>query len=172
MILKPLTFFAAVYISAWGVSLVQEDQTVFNPDPPALSTTTLADSLIVFAMEYLGSPYRYGGKDPKTGFDCSGFTYFVMEKFGVKVPRASYLYQRFGKEITKDNYQKGDVILFKGSNIQEERIGHVGIIISNPGEPLQFIHASSSKTTPGVKITVFDKSPGYQQRFVGIRRVM
>ena len=128
------------------------------------------DSLIVFAKKFLGIPYRYGCSTPK-GFDCSGFTYYVFKHFLVNVPRSSRDYFSFGKEISKEECQKGDVICFKGTNPKLKRIGHVGIIISEKGEPIKFIHASSSRKNYCVTITDFNGSY-YQNRYVKIKRVL
>ena len=128
------------------------------------------DSIVLFAQNYLGTPYKYGSCDKKYGgFDCSGFTYFVFAHFGISIPRSSSAYEHFGTTIKKEDARRGDLILFTGTK-STKGVGHVGIVISNPGEPLRFIHASSSKNHPGVVITEFESSY-YPKRFVKICRV-
>lgn len=128
------------------------------------------DSLISFAEKYLGTPYRYGCCTPK-GFDCSGFTYFVFKHFKINVPRSSRDYFSYGKEVSKEECQKGDIICFQGTNPKIKRIGHVGIVISEKGEPIKFIHASSSRKNYCVMISDFTGSY-YLNRFVKIKRVL
>ena len=62
------------------------------------------------------------------------------------------------------------MIVFTGTNPKDKTVGHVGIVISELGEPIKFIHASSSSAHPGVVITSYENS-GYVKRFVGIRRL-
>ena len=69
---------------------------------------------------------------------------YVFNHFQIAVPRSSYGYTKIGKEVNLESAQPGDVILFTGSNAQVRRVGHVGIITQG-GDDLQFIHASSGK---------------------------
>lgn len=130
-----------------------------------------ADSLIHFCKKQLGTHYLYASCDPKSGFDCSGFVYFVFNHFNVKVPRSSVDYYDVGKTIHPDSFKVGDVIVFTGTNSKIRTPGHVGIILSNSGSKLQFIHSSSNKKDSGVKISVYDDSPNYKKRFLKIVRV-
>jgi cell wall-associated NlpC family hydrolase len=127
------------------------------------------DSLVKFAESFVGKPYVFGGVNPK-GFDCSGFVYYIYNNFDMKVPRVSSAYSRFGKEVTLESCQKGDIILFTGTNYDRSVVGHIGIIISDQGEPVRFIHSSSSKKHRGVVITDYINS-GYPRRYMGIRRL-
>jgi len=127
-----------------------------------------ADSLIEYATSLKGTPYRFGGTDPKTGFDCSGFVYHVMQRFAISVPRASRGYANFGQEVEKSEAQPGDVIVFTGTAMKG--IGHVGIIISEKGGPIRFVHASSARRHPEVVVTYLNDY--YTKRFVSIRRVL
>lgn len=127
------------------------------------------DSLICFAQKFLGTPYKYGASSPK-GFDCSGFVYYVYKNFGLTLPRTSRGMAHSGSNVEFCDYRKGDIILFKGTNASKNVIGHAGIVISEPGEPLKFIHSSSNKNKYGVIISEFDESPYYKKRFVKIVR--
>ncbi len=128
------------------------------------------DSLICFARAQLGKKYVYGNFHPSKGFDCSGFVYYVFDHFKVKVPRSSSQYENFGRKVPKDSCLTGDIIVFTGTNSSIRKPGHVGIIFKD-GNKLQFIHSSSDTRTPGVKISNYDKLPGYQKRFLKIVRV-
>ncbi len=147
---------------------------VFGEDAPSSAMQQLqqldkADSVVSIAREYLGTPYRYGSTAPEKGFDCSGFVWVVMKKAGVAVPRSSRGYAGFGEEIPLEECRKGDVLVFSATN--NSQIGHVGIVISEEGEPVRFIHASSSKKHPGVVITDYNKS-WYIKRFKFATRVL
>ena len=119
------------------------------------------DSLIAYANTYLGDRYRRGGTGA-VGFDCSGFTMVVFKQMGIKLPHTSAGQGLMGIQIAKNNIQKGDLVLFKGRNRRSGRIGHVGIVISEKGEPIRFIHSS---TNQGVRVDVM-QSPYYTTRFV------
>lgn len=129
------------------------------------------DSIVAFAKTLTGTTYKYGQCSPKSGFDCSGFTHYVFAHFGIDVPRASAAYATFGKEIPKDSCKPGDIIVFTGTNHRVRKPGHVGIVISEQGTPLRFIHASSSKNHYGVVETDFENS-GYVIRYIKIIRVL
>lgn len=128
------------------------------------------DSLVSFSKAQLGKNYNYANCSPKTGFDCSGFVYYVFTHFKVNVPRSSSEYSNFGREVPMDSSQTGDVIVFTGTNAAIRKPGHVGIVLTG-GSELNFIHSSSDKRTPGVKISDFKASPNYKKRFIKIVRV-
>ena len=130
-----------------------------------------ADSLIKFSKKQLGVNYNYANCTPESGFDCSGFVYYVFDHFHTKVPRSSSEYTNFGKVVPKDSAKIGDIIVFTGTDAKRRKPGHVGIIISKPGEDLLFIHSSSDKRNSGIKISNYNATPNYQKRFLKIVRV-
>lgn len=129
------------------------------------------DSLVAFSKRHIGTKYNYANCSPTSGFDCSGFVYYVFDHFNVKVPRSSSDFNNAGKTIHPDSFKVGDVIVFTGTNAKERTPGHVGIILSDAGEELKFIHSSSNKKHPGVKISTYKESPYYEKRFLKIVRV-
>lgn len=135
-----------------------------------MSIVTKADSLVEFAKSLKGKKYCYGSCIPGEGFDCSGFVYYVFSQFGMTLPRSSYLMAEVGKEIKLKNCQKGDLIFFTGTNAESKKIGHVGIIVSDKGHPVEFIHCSSGKKN-SVVITPMS-SAHYQKRFIKVMRVL
>ncbi len=130
-----------------------------------------ADALIAFAQKQIGIKYRYAQCTPKNGFDCSGFVFYVFSHFNVKVPRASMDYEKTGKLIPVDSCKTGDIIVFTGTKANNRAPGHVGIIVSNTGDGVIFIHSSSGHKKIGVILTNFTKSPYYQKRFIKISRL-
>ena len=127
------------------------------------------DSLVAFAKSLIGTPYVYASSSP-SGFDCSGFVYYVYKKFNMDVSRSSYTIGEQGKEIDTVQAMKGDIILFQGTDMNDPKIGHVGIIISEKGQPIEFIHSSSSTKNNGVVITKLTDGH-YRQRFIKVVRV-
>lgn len=108
---------------------------------------------------YLGVDYVYGGASAK-GFDCSGFTMYIMNKNGVSLPHGATAQYAYGTAVKKADLQAGDLVFFKTTDAP---IGHVGIYIGNN----QFIHASSAKY--GVIISNLGT---YGGKYVGARRVL
>jgi lipoprotein Spr len=135
------------------------------------STTINKDSLITFCKSFLGTKYCYSSCNPKKGFDCSGFVYYVYSHFNITVPRSSIEYKKYGKRISVDSSKVGDIIVFTGTNSKNRNPGHVGIVISEQGNDLQFIHSSSGKRNPGIIISSFKESPYYKNRFLKIVRI-
>lgn len=135
----------------------------------SLKNDCLSDSIVDYANKFIGKPYLYGGSSVN-GFDCSGFVYFIYGHFNISTPRSSADYGKIGKIITIDSCRKGDIILFTGTDLNHSVIGHVGIIVNESGQPIKFIHSSSSKNHQGIVITYFDDS-AYVSRFIGIRRI-
>lgn len=126
-----------------------------------------ADSLVNFALSLKGAPYRYGGESPK-GFDCSGFVFHIYRKFGLDhINRSSRTQAMQGSPVSVEEIQKGDLLFFTGTNPQIKEVGHVGIVITEPGEEVQFVHSSSNG---GVKIS--DLSGYYETRFMHAKRLI
>jgi cell wall-associated NlpC family hydrolase len=88
------------------------------------------------AEQYIGTPYRYGGTSPRTGFDCSGFVQYVYGMQGVNLPRTSRQMAGSGIAVSTSALAVGDLMLFS----QGGRISHVAIYAGNG----RFIHSSSS----------------------------
>lgn len=129
------------------------------------------DTLIKRAYSVMGTPYKWAGATPQTGFDCSGYVYWCFQPLGIATGRSASSLYNMGKKIELEDAQPGDLILFKGTNAKTTGVGHVGMVVSKKGEPLKFVHCSSSKAHWGVIETVYGGSY-YVKRYIGIRRVL
>lgn len=129
--------------------------------------TTPAE-LITFARSLTGTPYKYGSTDPAKGFDCSGFITYVFNHFGIIVPRQSVDFTSMNREIGLKQAKPGDLILFTGTDSTIRVVGHMGIIVSSPGEKIKFIHSTSGRAY-GVTETSLD--PYYTGRYMKIIRI-
>lgn len=129
-------------------------------DKPTVPTkphgTDKRSLMIAFAEKSIGTPYAWGGTTPK-GFDCSGYTTYVMKEFGVNLPRRAADQQKAALKIKQKDAQKGDLVFFNNGS----GISHVGIIVSEKGAPLTMIHASSSQ---GITITNLETSEYWKKR--------
>ena len=114
-----------------------------------------------FALQYVGYNYAWGGKDPSTGFDCSGLVYYTYQHFGYTLNRVAQDQARNGVAVSADDLQPGDILCFySGSSY----IGHSGIYIGNG----MFVHAQNSAT--GVVIT--ELAGSYYNRGFEARRIV
>ncbi len=95
------------------------------------------------AKDLLGLHYRYGGSSPDTGFDCSGFTSYVLRRFDIEVGRCSRSQSVQGREVDLTQARPGDVIAFRRS--KRSGVSHVGLVVSNDEHGLYMIHSSTSR---------------------------
>lgn len=128
--------------------------------PASYATAAVAndwgDRLVSRAMNYLGTPYRYGGTSPKTGFDCSGFVYYLYGAvFGQRIPRMPHEMVREGVTVPRNELQRGDLVLFGSRGTYT----HIGIYAGND----QFVHATH-RGSP-VMVTHMD-ADYYRTRFM------
>lgn len=137
---------------------------VLSTDKIIDTKKTSRTDIVNYALTLDSVNYNYGGTDPASGFDCSGFITYVFRHFGIAVPRSSVDFTNVGKEVPVPFAKKGDLILFTGTDSTIRVVGHMGIIIEN-SDTLKFIHSSSGKAN-GVTISPL---PGYYtSRFVKV----
>ncbi|MBJ6109238.1 C40 family peptidase [Hymenobacter sp. BT523] len=141
-------------------------------EAPASGLAATADSVVAFGLAQRGTPYVYAGVSPLTGFDCSGFIMYTFAHFGVSVPHSTALLIDVGRPVPRAEAQPGDIVVFTGTANPSTTPGHAGIVISRRGEtPLRFVHASSSRREPFVKVSQVENSD-YERRFMQVRRVL
>ena len=128
------------------------------PSDPEYSAA--GQTIVDAAKKYMGVPYVWAGTSP-SGFDCSGFVYYVYKECGYSINRTAASIYENGVFVEKSDLKVGDAICFASS---ANYIGHVGIYIGG-GE---FIHASSS----GGQVTINRLDENYYTRnYVGARRI-
>lgn len=102
---------------------------------------------VEYALQFVGGRYVYGGTDPNTGVDCSGFTRYIMANAAsINLPHSSRGQSSYGREVTLDQMRPGD-LLFYGSG---SRINHVAMYIGDG----KIVHASTERT--GIKTSSYD----------------
>ncbi|WP_153126284.1 LysM peptidoglycan-binding domain-containing protein [Peribacillus tepidiphilus] len=143
---------------------VSEKEKILSPNGNSATSPTVdrqsQNTIVEEAKKLMGIPYSWAGSSP-TGFDCSGFIYYVYKKVGYQIPRLSAAtYFDLGKPVS--NPLPGDAIFFYSNPNNPFLITHMGIYLGNN----QFIHASSSK---GVTISSVEESY-YKLRFAGYKR--
>lgn len=115
------------------------------------------------AAKYRGLPYVWAGNSPRTGFDCSGLTQFVVRKVtGVDITHSVELQWNYGSRVEYGRWKPGDLIFFQ--NTYQPGLSHVGIFLGRD----RFIHAENEDT--GVVITDI-AAEYYATRYAGARRM-
>ena len=132
------------------------------PATTSADITDLRKSLIAMAMKLRDTRYVRGGRDPSTGFDCSGFVRYVFaHAVGMQLPRNSASQFLAGLKVNRADMQPGDLVFFRTHG--KRRISHVGIYISNG----RFIHSPAS----GKSVEISSLREGYwAKRFAGAKR--
>lgn len=124
---------------------LDDDEIQTNKKAPEniLIETGLVDKIIAESKKYIGVPYVWGGDDPLTGFDCSGYVQWVLnEAMGIRIPRTSKQQYEYFKSKTANginNIKPGDILFFRTIS---SPVSHVGIAINNN----TFIHAPNSNS--------------------------
>lgn len=138
-----LTYREAELETPWGLqricrgSFIPEGESGFHigkdafqlrqPDSPSFS------SPVAYAMDYLNTPYLWGGKSP-FGIDCSGIVQVIYRLFGFNLPRDASEQVNHGSEVTFDEISAGDLAYFSKNG----KVTHVGILDGKGG----IIHAA------------------------------
>ncbi|MFT8316348.1 MAG: NlpC/P60 family protein [Clostridium sp.] len=148
-----------ITVSAIDVSgnTVSSSKTISTGAAKAVATSTQgsamkAQAVVNYAETFKGIKYVWAGESPSSGFDCSGFTKYVYNHFGVKLPHNAAEQYKYGKAVNKNSLQPGDLVFFGKTAAS---IYHVGIYIGGGN----FINAP--KPGDKVKITALRYMPDY-----------
>lgn len=143
-----------------GVSLgIAPSAQALNGTAPQVNVT--GSQVLSTAQKYLGTRYVYGGASP-SGFDCSGFVYYVLSTLGFSPARTPAAQFNMGTSVEKASLKPGDIVFFAGT--AASGISHVGIYAGNG----QFIHAPNSRSV----VSYSDLTSGYwADHYYGARRV-
>ena len=158
---------------------IRKDSAIVIPEKDSMNAAVLPPQyldtknvnprqLVEFAKTLIGTPYKYGSIDPSAGFDCSGFITYVFHHFNIIVPRSSIDFVTVGKDVAIERSKAGDLILFTGTDSTERFVGHIGLIVSNNADGVQFIHSTSGRQY-GVTITPLNVY--YRSRYMKTIRV-
>ena len=101
----------------------------------------LREYITGYAQNFRGIPYHYTGRAPRTGFDCSGFTSYILKEFEVPVSACSSTQSSQGKEIALENVLPGDLVFFG----YRGRVHHVAMVVECTAEGIMCVHSTCSR---------------------------
>jgi hypothetical protein len=123
------------------------------------------EAVVGWSEHYLGVRYVYGGKRPESGLDCSGFTRFILQEFGIDLEHSSSMQSKQGVHVPLNEVMPGDLMFFGWKG----RIQHVGLVVKRTEEGIFCAHASSSRGTVVENMT---KSSYWRPRILFARDVI
>jgi len=134
----------------------------------AASYFALADrddsrELVIFALALLDTGYRFGGRNPEAGLDCSGMVSYIVEQIsGRRLPHNAAQIAALTRPIPLSSLQAGDLVFF---NTRSQPYSHMGIYMGDG----RFVHAPSSRGR--VRIEQLDH-PYFKARIDGARSLL
>ena len=136
-----------------------------EPSNPFPIVDGSADDVLISAIGLVGTPYRYGGNTPESGFDCSGLIgYVYRNSAGISLPRSTR--EMIGvraPSVGRNQLQSGDLVFFATNG--SGQVSHAGIYV---GEG-RFVHAPSSGGT--VRLDYLSQTY-WQKSYLGAKRVL
>ena len=125
-------------------------------------TSVGTEDISIAAVGLVGVPYRYGGNNPKGGFDCSGLIAYVYSKSAnMKLPRTIQEMSTKGQSVENQAPAPGDLVFF---NTTGEKYSHAGIYVGQG----RFVHAPSAGGTVRLEYVT---TPYWAARFTEARRL-
>lgn len=121
------------YIQDSGAALMEKTK------EKADKSARIRKEVVNYALQFKGKPYVYGGVNPNTGVDCSGFTRYVLQNSaGVALSRSSRTQAGEGIKISYEEARPGDLVFYARNGT----INHVALYMGDG----QVVHASTEKT--------------------------
>ncbi|MBP3864901.1 MAG: C40 family peptidase, partial [Pseudomonas sp.] len=142
---------------------VAQKPVVFITHPE--ETSPVAADVLFRALGLVGTPYRWGGNTPDSGFDCSGLIKYVYnDAAGISLPRTTReMIVMRAQSIGQDKLQTGDLLFFATNG--GSQVSHAGIYV---GEG-RFVHAPATGGT--VKLDSLNKAY-WQRAYLNAKRVL
>lgn len=125
----------------------------------------LREEIICQAQQYVGIRYRYAGVSPTTGFDCSGFTSYILKKFDVTVSCGSATQSLQGIKVPLSDVMPGDLMFFG----RRGRIQHVAMVVENTPNGIVCVHSTCSR---GIVVENVSTSAYWRPRILFARDVL
>jgi cell wall-associated NlpC family hydrolase len=163
-----LLFSTVLIIGLSGCGSLVKKSSTSSPDYSKLpdfskQTSSGSEDITKEALSLLGTPYKWGGNTPQTGFDCSGFVVYVVKKVRRQnLPRTTDDLGKYGISLKNQSPAPGDLVFFDTLGTP---YSHVGIYVGNG----RFVHAPTS----GGFVRVEEiKNPYWGPKYTEARRIV
>jgi cell wall-associated NlpC family hydrolase len=123
------------------------------------------EKIVSDAQKQVGASYKYAGKLPRTGFDCSGFTSYVLGQHGVDVSPSSATQATQGRKVALERVQPGDLIFFG----VDDRVSHVALVVRRASDGITCVHSTTSR---GVIVENITQSSYWKPKILFARDVI
>ena len=155
--------FTVVLLAALLLAACSSRMAVRPSSVAAPRITADPNDILFRAISLVGTPYRYGGNTPESGFDCSGLIGYVFyDVAGARLPRSAADIDRLdAPPVSRQKLVAGDLVFFRDGG----SISHIGIYV---GEG-RFVHAPSRGGT--VRLDALD-GDYWRQHYVGAKRLI
>jgi len=129
------------------------------------SSLSLRYNILKEAEKYVGIPYTWAGKTPETGFDCSGFTSYVLRKFDYNISPSSKDQAKLGIPVPLEKANPGDLIIFRN---EKNEVFHVSFVTSIQPRVIEVIHSVNG----GVKKENLYQSSWWMNKNMEVRSIL
>lgn len=146
----------------WQNAYSYSQESLDNQSGISGSWSEKVEEIMIRALSLTGVGYKYGGRSPETGFDCSGFVQYVFKHAAqISLPPSARTISEMGDAVKREDLQPGDLVFF---NTLKSAFSHVGIYVGNN----QFIHAPRA----GSKVRIENMDERYwKSRYNGAKRL-
>ena len=132
-----LALIVALALAACGTSGSRPEGQAGTISQPRLASEQ-GNEIAFYALGLIDTGYRFGGKNPEAGLDCSGMVSYIYDRaVGLKVQGSAADIARRGRAIARDALRPGDLVFF---NTRNAPFSHVGIYLGDD----RFVHAPST----------------------------
>lgn len=163
---KELNVYSQILDKTFNKGLNAKDEQHKSEYISTVSPLTFQDSIMLFTESLIGVPYKYGGEDTN-GFDCSGFVKFVYKKTGRELPHNAHMMSKLGNEVSWEEAQIGDLVIFGYLTNGSYRASHAGILYEKNGVK-SVIHCVNG----GVKIAFDDWDQYWKDKVLFVKRIV
>ena len=126
---------------------------------PAADASPQTVDVVMMALSLHDTGYRFGGKNPEAGVDCSGFVSYVFSKaVGYRVTGDAAAIARQGREVRKEDLRPGDLVFF---NMGPRGPEHVGMVVDRATRTM----IEAPHTGDVVKFATYDGNIGFRRPY-------
>lgn len=172
------TDFLKTLVVVFSITIIYTQCASFQSNPSTSDTISSSSSnrttneqrlrreVVQYAKKHIGIGYQPAGRSSR-GFDCSGFTHYVLRKFDIHLPTISAAQEQKGAAVEVTQVEPGDLVFFRRQ--QKGRVFHVGLVVENTPSGIEVIHSTSSR---GIVVDNISDSRFWSTKVLTARNVL